>query len=52
MKEKIIPQDIEAEQSVLSAMLIDKKAVGIVAEKLKPEDFYRPAHQIIYRTIL
>ena len=52
MKEKIIPQDIEAEQSVLSAMLIDKKAVGTVAEKLKPEDFYRPAHQIIYRTIL
>jgi len=52
MKEKIIPQNIEAEQSVLSAMLIDKKAVGIVAGKLKPEDFYRTAHQIIYRTIL
>jgi len=52
MKEKIIPQNIEAEQSVLSAMLIDPKAVGTVAGKLKPEDFYRPAHQIIYRAIL
>ena len=52
MQEKIIPQNIEAEQSVLSALLIDKNAVNAVADTLRPEDFYRPAHQIIYRAIL
>jgi len=52
MQEKLIPQNIEAEQNVLSALLIDKKAINTVAEKLRPEDFYRISHQIIYRAIL
>jgi replicative DNA helicase len=52
MQEKLIPQNIEAEQNVLSALLIDKKAINTIAEKLKPEDFYRISHQIIYRAIL
>ena len=52
MQERMIPQNIEAEQSVLGAMLIDKKAVGAVAETLQPEDFYRPSHQAIYRAML
>ena len=49
---RIPPQNIEAEQSVLGAMLIDKKAVSTVAERLRPEDFYRPSHQIIYNAML
>ena len=52
MQEMRIPQNIEAEQYVLSAMLIDKKAVDTVAEILKPDDFYRPSHRIIYRIML
>ena len=52
MQEKLIPQNIEAEQNVLSALLIDKKAINTIAEILKPEDFYRISHQIIYRAIL
>ena len=52
MQEKIIPQNISAEQNVLCAMLIDNKAVGTVSGILKPDDFYRQAHRIIYRAML
>ena len=51
MQERVIPQNITAEQNVLSAMLIDTHAADIVAERLQPEDFYRPSHQIICRAI-
>lgn len=47
-----IPQNIEAEQSVIGAMLIDKNAVEEIAEQLKPDDFYRQAHRVIFRTML
>ena len=52
MQEKVTPQSIEAEQSVLSALLLDKKAIDSVAGKLKPEDFYRTAHRVIYQAML
>lgn len=46
------PQDLAAEQSVLGAMLLSKDAVADVIECLAPNDFYRPAHELIYNTIL
>ena len=46
------PQDIEAEQSVLGAMMLSKDAIADVVEVLKPGDFYRPAHQTIYDAVL
>ncbi len=46
------PQNIEAEESILSAILIDNGALLDVAEIISPEDFYRPAHQKIYAAIL
>jgi len=52
MQEKLIPQNVAAEQSVLSALLIDKKAINTIIGKLKPDDFYRPAHSIIYQAML
>ena len=52
MQERIIPQNISAEQNVLCAMLIDNKAVGTVSGILKPDDFYRQAHRVIYRAML
>ena len=52
MREKLIPQNIEAEQSVLSALLLDKQAINSMAGKLKPEDFYRPGQRIIYQAML
>ncbi|MCG5434093.1 replicative DNA helicase [Mycobacterium sp. MYCO198283] len=46
------PQDIAAEQSVLGGMLLSKDAIADVLERLRPGDFYRPAHQNVYDAIL
>jgi replicative DNA helicase len=46
------PQDVAAEQSVLGGMLLSKDAIADVVEVLHGNDFYRPAHQVIYDTIL
>ncbi|MDL5154889.1 replicative DNA helicase [Actinomycetospora termitidis] len=46
------PQDIAAEQSVLGAVLLSKDAIADVIELLKPDDFYRPAHQTVYECVL
>ncbi|WP_280468814.1 replicative DNA helicase [Nocardia cyriacigeorgica] len=46
------PHDMAAEQSVLGGMLLSKDAIADVIEALRPGDFYRPAHQAIYDTIL
>lgn len=49
---KILPNDIEAEQSVLGACLIDENAVSDATEILLTEDFYRDDHKIIFSCIL
>lgn len=49
---RLPPQNLEAEQSVLGGMLIDNETVNRVVEILRPEDFYRPAHQAIYQGII
>ena len=46
------PQAIEAEQSVLGAMMLSKDAIADVVEIIRPGDFYRPAHQLIYDSVL
>jgi len=46
------PQDIQAEQSVLGGMLLSKDAIADVVEVVRSVDFYRPAHQVVYETIL
>jgi len=46
------PQDLAAEQSVLGGMLLSKDAIADVLERLRPGDFYRPAHQNIYDAVL
>ena len=46
------PQDVAAEQSVIGAMLLSKDAIADVVESLREGDFYRPAHQLIYSSIL
>ncbi|MDI3313281.1 MAG: replicative DNA helicase [Mycobacterium sp.] len=46
------PQDLAAEQSVLGGMMLSKDAIADVLERLRPGDFYRPAHQNIYDAIL
>jgi replicative DNA helicase len=46
------PNDVAAEQSVLGAMLLSKDAIADVVESVREGDFYRPAHQVIYSTVL
>ena len=46
------PHDIEAEKSVLGALLIDKDAIVKVVEFLKPRHFYKSAHEKIFEAIL
>lgn len=49
---KSLPQSIEAEQSVIGSMIIDKTCIAQVAEKLEENDFYREGHKVIYRAII
>ncbi|MBD7916214.1 replicative DNA helicase [Clostridium sp. Sa3CUN1] len=46
-----LPQSLEAEQSVIGAMIIDKSAIAKALEKLKDEDFYRDGHKVIFKAI-
>ncbi|OGB90847.1 replicative DNA helicase [candidate division WOR-1 bacterium RIFCSPHIGHO2_01_FULL_53_15] len=50
--ERIPPQNLAAEQSVIGSVLLDKNAVVRVIELLSPEAFYRDAHRFIYESIL
>ena len=46
--DRLPPQSIDAEQSVIGSLLIDRDAVIEVADFLRPQDFYRQAHGTIY----
>ncbi len=46
-----LPQSLEAEQSVIGAMIIDKSAIAKALEKLNEEDFYRDGHKVIFKSI-
>lgn len=50
--EKLPPQNIEAEKSVLGSLLIDKDAIIKVADILSPKDFYKEIHGEIYSAML
>ena len=52
MTDRLPPQNIEAEESVLGALMIDREAISKVADMLAPEDFYRNNHQKIYEAML
>ena len=52
MIERVPPQNLEAEQAVLGAMLIEKEAIARVTELLKGGDFYREAHRLIFEAML
>ena len=49
---KIPPHSIEAEQSVLGGLFLDKDALIKVVELVRGDDFYRQDHRIIYKAIL
>ena len=52
LEERIPPQNIEAEQSVLGAMLLSREAIDKAGEILSEGDFYRPDNRIIFSAIM
>ncbi|MBW4618250.1 MAG: replicative DNA helicase [Cyanosarcina radialis HA8281-LM2] len=50
--DRLPPQNIDAEESILGGILLDPEAIGRVADTLTPEIFYIPGHQEIYRAAL
>jgi len=50
--EKLPPQNLEAEQSVLGALLIDKEAMVKISDVIRPADFYKSAHGLIFEAML
>lgn len=49
---KLPPQNVEAEQSVLGSVLLKDNVLGNVLEIIKPEDFYSPAHRVIFESMI
>ena len=48
----LMPQNIEAEEAVLGAILVNPNVITKVVETLKPESFYKPAHRFVYEAML
>ena len=51
MSERVPPQNLEAEQSILGGLMLDASALDAVEDVIAAEDFYRPAHQKIFSII-
>ncbi len=49
---RVPPHDLDAERAVLSSLLLDNRAAVEVVTELAADDFYHPAHQILYKAIL
>lgn len=50
--ERLPPQNLEAEQSLLGALLIDRDGMIRIADRVRPDDFYKDAHREIYSAML
>ena len=49
---RILPHDLVAEQSVLGAVFISPETTASLADELTPDDFYKPANKIVFKTML
>ncbi|HEV5657697.1 TPA: replicative DNA helicase [Streptococcus pneumoniae] len=49
---RILPHDLVAEQSVLGAVFISPDSLIFLADELVPDDFYKPANKIVFKTML
>ncbi len=47
-----VPRNVEAERSVLGALLLDSSSFGEISQVLRAEDFYVPAHRLIFEAIV
>ncbi|MGH9702227.1 MAG: DnaB-like helicase N-terminal domain-containing protein, partial [Candidatus Acidiferrales bacterium] len=50
--ERPLPQNLEAERSVLGAILLDNHSLNAAIEKLKPEDFFLDQHRRIFEHMI
>jgi replicative DNA helicase len=50
--ERVPPHNVEAEESVLGSMLLSRDAIAEVLELLHEDDFYRPGHRTVFRSVL
>ncbi len=50
--DRIPPQNLDAERSTLGAMFLEKEAIYRAMEILRPDDFYKEAHRLLYQTVL
>ena len=50
--ESLIPQNVEAEEAVLGAILVNPETLAKVSDTLLPKSFYKPAHRYIYEAML
>ena len=51
-KTNVLPNNLEAEQSLLGCILIDNEVLSEVVDKLSDEDFYQESHRLIMSAIL
>ena len=51
-KNRIPPNNVDAEQTFLGSLLVDQEAAHKVADQIRPDDFYRPNHGKIYEAML
>ncbi|MBI4524328.1 MAG: replicative DNA helicase, partial [Deltaproteobacteria bacterium] len=49
---KVPPQNLEAECSILGAIMLENNAVNVALELIRPDDFYRESHRRIFRAML
>lgn len=51
-EQRIPPQNVEAEQSVLGSLMLDKDAILKIVDFMQPKDFYKGTHQKIYKIMV
>jgi replicative DNA helicase len=49
---KMPPQALELEEAILGALMLEKNAISLVLDVLKPESFYKESHKEIYRAVV
>ncbi|MDP4009119.1 MAG: DnaB-like helicase N-terminal domain-containing protein, partial [bacterium] len=52
MADRLPPQSIESEMSLLGSLMLDKDAIIKVVDFLLPQDFYKKTHKTIYNAVL
>jgi DNA-binding transcriptional ArsR family regulator len=51
VSDRVPPNNIEAEESVLGSMILSHQAVAVAQETLQPDDFYKEAHRVLFKVI-